>query len=1195
MAGIDGLGGGFGAGLGGESDVDDFGYSNQPASGGYESELSAEQMIAEYNSTLTGTNAKAQADTEATMEALKASHAPADGTGGITSGDLQAFRFGQLSESQIHLAINILEDKSMNFDTDTAVETFTNVTGESPAAMAGKMKTQLRRSGYFNYKNEVPTTEGVTPYGASRSQKDRNMILSMMGTTAENYEVSGAGGRLTGNVDGQNIGASAEGLVGAYQFAQTFADTLIDPRVSREGARYSGLLQDTTEAVINQMVTGTGYKGQDAAVPLPNELRIDGLIPTIGKGRNPQGTPFTTMGFAIAEARGELSSMGDKAFFMDPSRVNTFFPIQGKRKDYTDAEWEAQKLGKREQFNEFRDQYFEMKEQFVDSSDEAYGNKRTGKGFRAAATEYERAQNIRERISVLGLDWADAPDDPGATPSANLARVGVDEDFVEKVIPAGQRLEGSQNMSFGHNYGLSSSAEFEQKVSDLMYDGTPMDAAIDMVMGDYEEPSLDTAQSRYLASAKGRAVQGSAAWKAERRGLISASTASLLDAKDGISKMALTLKREQMGYHSQYPPEGSFQSEGFVGNDATGKGNRQEQATLQAFLATQGKGLTYEEAFFETNPKLPGFGASPDGRLFNPDGSSAGLLELKTLQKSTYRGSTKKYNDQMQLQMAVTGESQVHFFARDQYGEAGDYEYNVVQYDQSRVDELLESGQTAIDLAGGLSTRKEVQELQGAINANKRAKRVASRPNVDGEKFNDKSDIVEEVMTALKEDDIVGPPTKQQALGKRLLQQVLDSDSKDVEDLSFIGPQESDVGSKARKKVAAMREGKEVDAHMYRLKTGDEVLDEATAENKRRDAETSKSHKELAESSFKASKMINHFAASARKAAAIFSGIGAGMTGKTEDVLDEGRLAARVGMSAEELRGTRVALRSAQLTDKQIDAAVGGAGDLVSGLNTPLGIESFVESTYAPMMAAIGDNPELAHLEMGSIDEWRDLDNRGVMQKVSGMMAGLSPEMRKVVGNALPGGLKELAFAADQVQGVNLATVMDKEIDIAGGRRVAGGMYEVQRGKQLLGEAASTTTGSAGMIGEGFKTIGDFLSIDGVSQLIGGALSLGGEALGETVGEMVTPNKIEGLAPTKAQAIQKAAMPTKTISPVHTTDLVSKDIGPIAVPGDAPKDKDTVQNFDIQVNVSKDGTNVQVQDNGNIVHDDYIHDTNTGD
>ena len=158
----------------------------------------------------------------------------------------------------------------------------------------------------------------------------------------------------------------------------------------------------------------------------------------------------------------------------------------------------------------------------------------------------------------------------------------------------------------------------------------------------------------------GNFKQGTVDWLNQRKGNITASAVGNILDEYGVENRALELAKERQGT-----------ADPFDGNAHTREGNEGEIHALHAFMKNEGKGLFMEEAFFEKNKDLEGFGVSPDGRLYHESKEdwekgqefgpvrpreSAGLLELKYLSESSLTGSLNKYMNQIQLQMAVTGE-----------------------------------------------------------------------------------------------------------------------------------------------------------------------------------------------------------------------------------------------------------------------------------------------------------------------------------------------------------------------------------------------------------------------------------------------------------------------------------------------------------------------------------------------------------
>ena len=194
-----------------------------------------------------------------------------------------------------------------------------------------------------------------------------------------------------------------------------------------------------------------------------------------------------------------------------------------------------------------------------------------------------------------------------------------------------------------------------------------------------------------------------------------------------------------------------------------------------------GKGLTMTEAFFEESddPKLAGFGVSPDGRLWDDEGKSKGLLELKYLSSGSMAGAVKKYTPQVQMQMAVTGETQTNFFALDKY--TGEYVHEVIKADPAMQKELITAGTQALELGASLDYRGiQALEKKKKFKKNQPRKQVGvSEEEVVGQQTSiDLSEEVEQPMTAFQYDALAmaqtpasGGIAAQTELAKRMQKQ----------------------------------------------------------------------------------------------------------------------------------------------------------------------------------------------------------------------------------------------------------------------------------------------------------------------------------------------------------------------------------------------------------------------------------------
>lgn len=263
--------------------------------------------------------------------------------------------------------------------------------------------------------------------------------------------------------------------------------------------------------------------------------------------------------------------------------------------------------------------------------------------------------------------------------------------------------EGKQVVGKGSDRGGLYGSNLKSEVQDY----------VDSVLEEKEENEKWTKEEKKIL---GQFTQGTVDWLNQRKGNITASAVGSILDEFGVENRALELAKERQGT-----------ADPFDGNAHTREGNEGEVFALHAFMRNEGKGLIMEEAFFETNEDLKGFGVSPDGRLYYEEkekghGSpkvgpvkprkSAGLLELKYLSSGSLKGSLNKYMNQIQLQMAVTGETQTHFFALDKH--TGAYVHELVKADKGLQKKLVKAGREAQALSKTLD-EVGVQKLSNRI------------------------------------------------------------------------------------------------------------------------------------------------------------------------------------------------------------------------------------------------------------------------------------------------------------------------------------------------------------------------------------------------------------------------------------------------------------------------------------------------
>lgn len=264
----------------------------------------------------------------------------------------------------------------------------------------------------------------------------------------------------------------------------------------------------------------------------------------------------------------------------------------------------------------------------------------------------------------------------------------------------------------------------------------------------------ETDRELYQRKVAGRQApkQRTPGWYRQRQGKATAS--AFTNAKGDVRgkfKLAANIAKDQKG--------AALGLEQDHGSAYSAAGTAAEPMVLASFLRREGVDMDYEEAYFETHPELGEIGASADGRLFDKKtGKSQGLLELKYLTTDNVPKARAKYMDQMQVQMAVTGETQTHFYVYDQYTNQANYE--LIHADPEMQDALLAKGVWAVSQQDSLNTVEDISVMRERGRFSGRTP-SASTASAGQEARFDNSDAAEPSMTAFDPNTMHGPSTPQ--------------------------------------------------------------------------------------------------------------------------------------------------------------------------------------------------------------------------------------------------------------------------------------------------------------------------------------------------------------------------------------------------------------------------------------------------
>lgn len=959
--------------------------------------------------------------------------------GAATNADLQLGRIGHVSGNVQYAIKTLLETGSIEgvhpVDAAAAIEEFNSVTGISNKDFASQIKAE--RPSDVTFTNVDTGITGTSPYRSN--EQDIATALSMLGNTSGSYLDRGPGKILPGNnFDTDKQEKENSDLATAIGYVKELAGLYVDGRTIGSSVESSRRLA-LEESITKRMIDGVFYDGSVNVLPMPNETGVTGIVPTQGIYGSFQGTAedrLSASQFDVlyqqlpvdggGKTRFVRNEEGHKVFRNDvsqeqrndalrrtPSLANSLFP-KPKRVD-------NQIFTPEERAKHTRDQKYNMsqaqvkadfarrvlRQQLPTNRDETKGQIRMS-GWDTPYGEQADLQNLRNEAATLEISWHDK--------------------F------SGQEDRGEES-------------SLTKYVEDILSNKRTVDNYFDTVVDD-----------SILSVEATSPTQGTQAWLNQRKGKITASTAADLLKSGGVEERAVELAMERLGTGTP-----------FVGNAHTREGNEGEARASSAFMAGPGKHLTLQEAFFEENENLTGFGVSPDGRLYNDEGESAGLLELKYLSSSSMEGALKKYSPQMQMQMAVTGESQTHFYALDKY--TGEYVHEVVKADPNIQAELIEAGQSALSLAAGLDNRG-VQALRKQIESAKPRQRKVSKEVGQTESFTVVSEV-DEPMTAFNEaihmastTDESGTAASSTVLARKLeridqaerMKEAVYNAQSDLPDLTI--EQQKAQRKKGLLEVAAYAEDKsrrtsKVDADRKAgLTEGAAYAEDAKRENdKKKEAD-----REATEASKEASESLRNFGANVRQAAKVLGELGGLVVGGNASGMDEVRLAAETGQGVNQVRGTREALELGGLDTAGANKTIMVAGNLVKTMND----EQTAATRFTTLMQDRGRSnlPSVRNMEIPSIQDMQDLTPAGMTSMVARLMEDKSPQARAQIGEMF--GMSALVtYDKDPESLINV----DGEISEGALRDTYSGITQVTQEVREVKELAGSLGETSGKIG----------------------------------------------------------------------------------------------------------------------------------
>lgn len=630
----------------------------------------------------------------------------------------QLKRFSHMPTGVIRRTIAMFEDplsqasiygskESMSAQAMTeGIKSFESIIGASVSDFARDLKRQI-------------------PYGditkASTAPQDVRTAFSMFATTGSIYAEKGS------PMFGEEYTPEAqERKEIEMERASSFAYDLAHKSVTGNmgGARRETEVEKNYQFIMNQLLTRdttskqlvdwkTGQpKMQEVEVPVTDER--GNLILTDGQ------PSYTTVKQPVLQSMkipmpSEMPGIGTI-----PDDINQRFTYFNP-KIYGDDEYSKELYGQaKDNWTRFSNA---LRRVALTSSDENRGNYLRAKNQLGLSDEHLQMQELRNEAMLLDLSrhkvHGAALSMEGYKQAERFLSIA---GYNEGIYVSGGRLTGSDRGGMYNNEGLSEVDIFVEKGMEEA-ERTLSD---EEVLERLEELRAKGASDRELYLARMRLSpqpkQGTGSWKEQRKGYLTGSheygNIRGEHKPETIERFAKELinPKGDSRFQSDEMKEGSAMEAVVrenLGRFLTGKLNGEmlvgDKYATGSF-DTSGRKIrtsevvSIEEAFFEKNPNLPGFSVSPDGFVFDKDGKSMGLAEFKYHTKEDkIKSSLDDYMHQLQKQMMVTGEEQVHFFRQTK---SGKFAYDLVKADEGYQRKLKRIGKQILSKADELRGKK---------------------------------------------------------------------------------------------------------------------------------------------------------------------------------------------------------------------------------------------------------------------------------------------------------------------------------------------------------------------------------------------------------------------------------------------------------------------------------------------------------
>jgi len=908
-----------------------------------------------------------------------------------------------------------------------AVKEFGHVLEGDPSKIADTYERKLRE---INNQAE-PVLQTVGPrkgsyiggeIRATTDPAEQKMIMGMLGITQSVKLERGSGTALAGyHMSPERQKKADKDLEWLAEFMPVAADVYGNQNTKRlEPALYEARHQETQKALtkywsknhpaIPVLEYATGLQKVDdngklmfesTNIPLNSDLDVFGIGGNSNQLQWKSGTGHDRLSYAaLYPSQDELTEGGttawsQKAYDASDAAKYTVDELSqmkpsGRVSTYFNEERFGSAAKAKKAYKKFQKRAKKAKRiiqaEALTTLDENFQNTRRSLAF--DVTE-EEALSSEARNTARIYDFDQQKEQTDGLTLKNLPSYTTASPDEQREIDASRvgqgTVMGSDKGGMYSDEGMSETDRFEE----LVKAGMPHDEAAALIIDEVETSTTgfeevlpgNTDRDRYLRRVArekkaGRfADQGTKAWLEEKRGLLSASMTGRIDKEYG--------KKGQRDLANQLIDPDMFIPTKYVGEGSKWEGRARKE--FEKFT-----GFEVEDAFLETNKEAEGYGVSPDGYVYDKYGESQGLVEFKVhnSEKALLRGK-KDYNKQMQLQMHITGQRQVHFFRINE--ETSKIGHSIIEYDQEVVDEILAGGENVFKLREELM-RKNLDDEDEEMTADDQAHLERKGKIKKEHSYRKKKKKKEEVKAAYKTSknlDIEGE--EEDTIQARLMAEA----EKEGNTLDIGSAKERKRFAKAEEQelLDAMKEGNTLDAGSAKERTKEAKAKETDRKNDRKheddvkrmekenveelNAMTMEMKQQEVAASKEASQNLRQMGMAANQAAkGLLSIIGKG----TETQVGDIRLSKETGMDVDRVRGQTHMLEQAGLTEDGAEGVIRQAFELrKTALDPVAGHKQYTQmrSRLAGIASKAGVSTphfpgyaELSNMETGDIPSW---------------------------------------------------------------------------------------------------------------------------------------------------------------------------------------------------------------------------------